>query len=119
MTTYDAFLQSLASGLIGIWPLTDTSGAALDISGNGLNGTYDADAVKGGAAWAINNTPIVSLAGNGAIGLPVAGVDALLSWEEYSLIFWLKMPLAKWSDTTSYTILFLGSTGTTQRIHIR
>lgn len=115
---YNNYLKGLAPNLIGLWPFTDASGNALDISGNGFNGTYDVDAVKSGDTFALG-TPIVSLLGNGAVGLPVASLETLLSWEEYSVILWFKMPIAKWSDTTSYTQLFLGSTGTTQRIHFR
>ena len=115
---YNNYLKSLASGLIGLWPLTDLSGSALDISGNNFHGSYDADAVKAGETFALGN-PIVRLLGNGAVGLPVASLDTLLNWEEYSVILWLKMPVANWADSNIYTMLFIGSTGTTQRIQMR
>lgn len=116
---YNNYLKGLAPGLVGLWPLTDVSGNALDISGNGFNGTYNAGATRGGGVWALGNQPVVSFAGAGVITLPAASIDPLLNWEEYSAILWLKMPVAKWSDTTSYTMLMLNSTGVTQRIQIR
>lgn len=104
-----------SSNLIGLWRLNETSGTTInDISGNGLNGTYTGvtlndttspdgqPAAKFTASSSYGNLYSASLAGY---------FDDGETFSAGSMMVWIKVDSARWTDGQARVILEFGNSG--------
>src|SRR3990167_296922 len=99
------------SSIIGYWPLNEEAGNAIDYSGNGYNGT--STSVAYGAMGIEDGFSASTFDGTASrIALP-AGFRTAFTPLEFSILIWLKIASAVWTDGSNDVAIHIGVNGTT------
>lgn len=100
-----------AANRVGIWPLSESSGTnAADISGNGFNGTYNANVTLNAITFPDGSPAPLFDATTDLVALPSASLDAPFDGAAGTLAIWLKVRAAGvWTDGVSRIGLSFGA----------
>lgn len=110
---YLARLKTLfGSSIIGYWPMNEPSGAvALDYSGNGFHGAYTAVTLGQPGIGDGQTCPLFDGSAS-YVQLP-AGFRTAFTPLEFSILVWLKIASAVWTDGSNDVAVHIGVNGST------
>lgn len=109
--TYLQIVEGTApANRVGFWPLSESSGtSAADISGNGFNGTYNANVTLNAITFPDGSPAPLFDATTDLVALPSVLLDAPFSGAAGTLAVWLKVRAASvWTDGVSRSPLSFG-----------